>query len=277
MKIGVIIQARYNSVRLPGKVLMNLPFQSGITILEHIVKRLRKSEKISEIILATSDQIDDELIVDETERINVKLFRGSKENVLERFVEAGKKHNLDVVVRMTGDNPIVFTDIIDKAIKKHIDGNYDYTYSKGLPLGTNLEITNQTVLSEILHGETSNEDREHVTYHIKRFPEKYKILELDSQEGEKKYNYRFTIDYPSDYAFMNIVFNHLEKSNYEYDLKRIMEFMSSHKWIADINDHNFQKKQYSNYSDEVADAIKLLDFYGFEHVKNFLTRKDVIF
>lgn len=85
MKIGAIIQARTFSTRLPGKVLKELPYNSAINCLEQVIRRLKKSKKLNEIIIATTKEKEDNEIVDIAKKEDVKYFKGSKENVLSRY------------------------------------------------------------------------------------------------------------------------------------------------------------------------------------------------
>lgn len=272
MRVGAIIQARFNSTRLPGKVLMELPFASGTTILEHIVKRIQLSTVVDEIVIATSNYADDDAIFEEARRLQTKTFRGSKDNVLERFIKAGEQYELDIIIRITGDNPIIFTELLDSGIKNHINGEFDYTYCEGLPVGTNYEIVNLNTLKKILSGETSNDDKEHVTFYIKSNPDRFSINRTKHSIPDNVKDLRFTVDYPSDYAFMNVLFNYLERETINYSLTDIYQFLSHNKWIIDINKDNFQKKLYATYEQELKDVVPLLDYYGYKHIKNILIK-----
>ncbi len=105
--IGAVIQARTSSTRLPNKVLLELPYRSGITVLQHVIRRVKQSQKIEVIVVATTEDNADDSIVNIALREGVLCFRGSKENVLERYYLAAKKHKLDSVVRITSDCPCI--------------------------------------------------------------------------------------------------------------------------------------------------------------------------
>ena len=95
MKIGAIIQARTSSTRLPGKVLKELPYANGITCLEQVIRRLKKSEKLNDIIVATTKEKEDNEIINIVKKENVKYFRGSTDIVLSRYYFAAKENNID--------------------------------------------------------------------------------------------------------------------------------------------------------------------------------------
>ena len=120
MKIGAIIQVRTSSTRLPGKILKELPYNSGITCLEQVIRRLKKSKRLNDIIIATTKEKEDNEIVDIAKKEDVKYFRGSKENVLSRYYFSAKENNIDIIVRITGDYPCIDAGIIDLTIDDHI-------------------------------------------------------------------------------------------------------------------------------------------------------------
>jgi len=145
------IQARTSSTRLPGKVLKKLPYNSGITVLEQLVRRLKKSEMINEIILATTEEDRDLPLIEIAEKENIKWFRGSKDNVLSRYYKIALKNKLDIIVRVTSDNPCVVPEIIDTFIKKHLKDMSDYTADKvknTFPYGVTAEIISFYALKE---------------------------------------------------------------------------------------------------------------------------------
>ncbi|WP_159018810.1 cytidylyltransferase domain-containing protein [Algibacter sp. L3A6] len=272
MKIGAIIQARYDSTRLPGKVLLNLPFNENESILGHIIERLNKIKLLDEVIVATSKEQNDDIIEKHLIKKNVVCVRGDKNDVLDRFVVAIDANKLDVVIRITGDNPIVLVDVLEDAIKKHIQANVDYTRNVGLPYGTSFEIINSNVLKRIsANKELVDADREHVTIYIKNNRKDFRILELE--HNFEHTNFRFTIDYPTDYAAMNILFQHLSSLNYIYNIDTLLNFLKNNTWVQNINKTNYQKKQYKTLNDELNGAIELLDSLEFVRVVDLLNIK----
>ena len=112
-KVLAIIQARYLSTRLPGKVLKKI---NGITILEILIKRLSKSKHISKIIVACTSNKHDKKIIDICNKIEIDYFIGSENNVLERFYNAAKKFKGENIVRVTSDCPLIDPQIVDSVI-----------------------------------------------------------------------------------------------------------------------------------------------------------------
>lgn len=228
LKIGAIIQARIGSSRLPGKVLMNLPMNSNKTVLEHILKRVPK--EIQTIIATSINSIDDSI----AEKY-YNTFRGSENDVLSRFYECATQYNFDHIIRLTGDNPIVDSTILEDVLNKHIDLEMDYSKTEGLPLGTNFEIISFNALKESFYKAKSNFEREHVTVYVRE----NSISNFKTQIIEFK-NFtplRLTIDYPSDFALINLLFNALGD---DLNLQEINEFEKKNPWISEINNKNVQ-------------------------------------
>ena len=258
LRIGAIIQARYDSTRFPGKVLLNLPFDSEETLLSRIVERIRMISGIIPII-ATSIEISDDPIHDYVVKNNIEIYRGSKENVLDRFVCAALRYKLDIIVRVTGDNPIVLIDVLEKAIINHIDKKVDYTRNIGLPYGTSFEIINFSSLERALSEASKPEEFEHVTLYIKNNRSDFRILENDfSFYDFYNQGVRLTVDYPSDYAVMNILFQNGPLKKNDYNLHTIKEILRKYDWLTKVNSNNLQKKQFENEEQELTYAYELL-------------------
>jgi len=173
MKIAAIIQARTFSTRLPGKVLKELPYASSITCLEQVIRRLKKSKKLNDIIIATTKEKTDNEIVDIAKKEDVKYFRGSKENVLSRYYFAAKENNIDLIVRITSDCPCIDADITDLTIDKHINKMADYTsnsLTRTCPHGLNVEVFKFNALEKAYKNAIKDYEKEHVTPYINRNP-----------------------------------------------------------------------------------------------------------
>lgn len=264
-QVGAVIQARYDSTRLPGKVLMSLPFGSGTTILEHIVNRLKLVKSVGTIIIATSDQENDLPVVREAERIGANIFRGSKEDVLDRFCKAAEKFELDHVIRLTGDNPLVLSDVMEEGIRDHVENRYDYTRNDGLPYGTSFEIVAVDALKKICLANPSQDECEHVTLFIKRNRDQFRIREKQFEANEVLREMRLTIDYPSDYAMMNILMQILKEKDFSYSLDDLHQIFVENSWLSEINKNNMQKRQYKNFEEEYEDVMEVLNKLSFDH------------
>lgn len=273
LKIGAIIQARLGSTRLPNKVLLPLPFNSGISILEQVIMRAESSDKLNAILVATSTNPADDLLANFLEQKNTVLTRGSEDDVLSRFYEAATLHELDVIIRLTADNPCLDPTIIREAIDQHLLLKNDYTRTTGLPVGMNIEVISFKALKTAFEEATNNHDREHVTSYLYANPEEFKIHYLPYALPDKTFaDFRLTVDYPSDYALANLILDHFG-SGQMFTVKELYNFWLANKWLEEINKNNFQKRAYANPEDELTDAVKILKFYNFEEAAAILTSR----
>ena len=191
MKIGAIIQARMGSTRLPEKVMKNL---QGKTVLEHVIERVKQSKLIDEIIIATTTHERDAVIEAEALRCGVKSFRGSEDDVLSRYYYAAKENNIDVVVRITSDCPLIDPEIIDNIVIFYENNNYDIVTNAGsdvanrtYPRGLDVEIFSFDILENAYNNASEKYQREHVTPYIyevtqNRFYYKKKIIARQERE-----------------------------------------------------------------------------------------------
>ena len=170
MKVLSITQARFNSSRLPGKVLKEI---NGMSLLEIHFKRIQSSKLITDSILATTLNSSDDLIMKLSIENNWKCFRGSENNVLERFVSAVKTVDFipDYIVRLTADCPLIDSQIIDEVINKAISEKLDYcsnTLDPMFPDGMDVEVINWHSLLLAFERAVLDSDKEHVTPYVWR-------------------------------------------------------------------------------------------------------------
>ncbi len=197
MNIGIIVQARMGSIRLPGKVLKQIGTK---TMLEYIVFRLERLNNNAKIIIATSDlKKDDELEVF-CENHNMLCFRGSEQNVLERYYLCSKENNFEHIIRLTGDNPFVDIEELDNLIDLHLKKKSDYSRSFAvLPKGVGSEIFTFDALEESCKYGFKENHKEHVNEYIEENEDKFKISELKVSDEKNRPEINLTVDTPDDY------------------------------------------------------------------------------
>lgn len=259
LTIGAIIQARYASIRLPGKVILPLPIVNGKPILEHITETLKRNTLIDNIVIATSDNSENDVIRGLAQTLRVNCLSGSENDVLSRFLSIIKKNNINICVRLTGDNPLVDNNKLTEGIKYLINEDVDYVYTSGLPLGMNFEIFKAEALLKCGEYNLTDKDKEHVTLFL-RESGKFKTRTLDFLTDKIILNLRCTIDYPNDYAFMNLLFSIIDYSSNDL-ISEILKAYEKYPWITEINSDNFQKIQGLSTQDEINRAIGVLCKY----------------
>lgn len=258
MKTGAVIQARMQSTRLPGKVLLPLPFPSGVPLISHIVDRCNFSKRIDQVIIATSKKKENDLLAEHAINNHCKLFRGSEDYVLERFFLACKENDFDVVVRLTADNPCVDTAIMDQLIERHILNKNDYTRSVGLPVGMNFEIISFSALAKAFSEATAEDEKEHVTPYIIKNPSLFKTEKVSFESPLS--TMRLTVDYPSDYAMVAMLFSLLSDVPF-FGIHEIEQAVINYPWIKEINAGNFQKRTFDSKMQELQAAVEQLNVF----------------
>ncbi len=200
-----------DSERLPGKVIMKI---GNKPLIAHIVERLSLSKYIRNIIVATTE----DSVSDIQEALQgydyVKFFLGSKKNVLERYFLAAKNFGSKIIIRATGDNPLVCPEFLDKALELHFDAEADLTHYLGIPLGTGVEIINKEALFLTYKNTRSPYDQEHVTPFIYKNRDSFKVLEPLSSGLYYAPEIRVTVDIPEDIARVRKIFDYYENKKY---------------------------------------------------------------
>lgn len=224
--IAAIVQARMGSTRLPGKVMKPL---CGKPILWHIITRISYSKQIEKIIIATTDKEEDKVIVKLAEEMGVAFYRGSSDDVLDRYYQAARKFNVDPVVRITADCPLIDPEIMDNIIDYYLKGDYDYV-SNGLkptlPDGLDTEVFSFKSLEKAWAEAKKPSEREHVTSYIYNHPE---LLKIHNYENDVDLSgMRWVVDEEADYQFISEVYKNLYKDGkifYVKDIIRLLEEM----------------------------------------------------
>lgn len=245
MKIGAIIQARISSTRLPGKILKDLPFGSGITVLEQVIRRLKRCKKINDLIVATTVHKKDIRVVRIAKKTGVKYFRGSENDVLSRYYYAAKKNDLDVVVRITSDCPCIDPKIIDKVIVKHLTERADYTSNtldRRYPRGLDVEVFNFDILEKVHKKAKSVSDREHVTPYIYRNSKIFKCAGISMPQKISAKGIRITLDRREDYALLRLIYSYLYGNNRYFGMREITDLFMKKPWLKLINKKVIQKR-----------------------------------
>jgi spore coat polysaccharide biosynthesis protein SpsF len=206
LSIGIIIQARIGSTRLPGKVLKQI---GNKTLIEHILFRLGNLKSSAKIIIATSDLEKDNKIEDFCKMNNVFCFRGSELNVLERYYLCAKENQFEHIIRLTGDNPFIDVEELDNLIDLHLKNRSDYSRSfASLPKGVGSEIFTYKALGQSYQLGHKENHLEHVNEYIEENEEKFKISELQVIKEKNRPDISLTVDTPEDYKKACFIVEH---------------------------------------------------------------------
>ena len=233
----IIIQARMNSERLPGKVMMPI---NGIPMIGIQIERLKWARL--PIILATSTSLENDVLAEYVTQQGVKIFRGNEDNVLERFYFAAKKHGAETIIRVTGDNPLIDGCFIENELK-NLKGSNSRTYfsigrSKTFPLGLGFEIFSFNLLEEAYKKSDDKRQKEHVTPYIHQNVPGDVIIKTTNWTTNKSH-YRLTADTEEDFSLIKTL---VERHNvHKMSLEQIIQFLDINSDLANINQDVEQK------------------------------------
>tara|TARA_Y100000816_G_C26102702_1_gene584877 strand:+ start:1408 stop:3435 length:2028 start_codon:yes stop_codon:yes gene_type:complete len=238
MKIVAIVQARTGSIRLPNKVMKLI---NGIPMIEILLKRLNKSKKLDQIVLATSEDIKNTNLVKHVQKLGFSCIQGSESDVLERYLQAAEQSRADAVVRITGDCPLVDPVLVDECIHNFKDSNVDYysnTISPTFPDGLDVEVFRFSALKKAAKETTNPRHREHVTSYIKETDFFSKINHSYNQDLSKL---RWTVDDPDDFDVISRVFESFKKNIY-FSWKEVLHLYNKQPELFAANS-NAQRNQ----------------------------------
>ena len=233
--ITAIIQARMGSTRLPGKVLMEL---SGKTVLEHIIDRVKRSRLIEKIVVATTAKDADRPVAALAARCGAGSFTGDENDVLDRYYQAALAHQARTIVRITADDPLKDPEVIDRVISRYLEDepNLDYvsnTIQPTYPLGLDVEVFSLEALCRAWQEAGDPFDHEHVTPYIWRNPHVFRLENVTN--AEDLYHFRWTLDTPDDFEFMQSVYRALYREGDIFLMDDILELLRREPELVRLN------------------------------------------
>ena len=233
MKIIAIVQARMGSTRLPNKVMKLV---GGIPMIELLLSRLSKAKELDQIIVATSVDIRNQPLIEHVQMLGYDCEQGSENDVLDRYVQAARKHQADVVVRITGDCPLVDADMVDEIIRQFRVSGVDYLSNNNPPTypdGLDIEICTLKALEQAISVTTKPFDHEHVTPYL-REAGKFRTDVMRHEEDLSAL--RWTVDEPADFAVIEKVFQHFHPRT-DFTWSEVLSLQLQQPDIFNINQH----------------------------------------
>ncbi len=216
-RVIIISQARTGSTRLPAKILKK---SIGRTLLELHMERLQRVQGVADIVVATTTNPNDMAIQNLAEQQNWRVFRGSEEDVLDRYYQAALTHNADIIVRVTSDCPVIDSGLLSTGINAYqsFSGQCDWysnTFSKRtFPRGLDFEIFSFAALENAWSHAKDFALREHVTPYIYRNSD---LFRLEGMYNPQDYSgYRWTVDTSEDFALIDQIFQHFNHNDFTW-------------------------------------------------------------
>ena len=249
------------SSRLPGKVLKSV---NDTPLLEHLIKRLTKCKTIDKIIIATTKSPKDDVIADFCEKKKYSYFRGPENDVLARYYLAAQDFPAKHYVRITADCPLMDSQILDKVVNLHIEGDYDYTSNilpPTFPDGMDVEVFKATSLKKAYKEAELPSEREHVTPYMRKYQNGYKTQNLKGEIDRS--HIRLTVDTAEDFTLISKIINHFSEIKNDYHLDDVLSFLKENKELTQIN--KMYKRNEGSLKSQKEDKIYLKNK---ESVKN---------
>lgn len=241
MKTEVYIQARMGSTRLPGKILKEV---DGRPLLDYLIERVNQSKECDGIVVLTTTEPRDDVIEEYCQKRGVHCFRGSEQDVLDRYYKAALQRKPDAIVRITSDCPLIDPEVIDEVVGMfrkdypkidYASNSLERTYPRGL----DVEVFSFSALERAFNAANKPEEREHVTVYIYRHPEQFVLKNL--ARIPPLADHRWTVDTLEDYDLIKLILENLYPSNPHFRLEDILELLRQHPEWSLINAHIEQK------------------------------------
>lgn len=248
-----IVQARVSSTRLPGKVLKPI---LGRPMIEHQLERLQRVRSIDKLMVATSDQPEDRLLVSLCGTLGVACFCGNLEDVLDRFYRAAQSQEADTVVRLTGDCPLADPEVVEEVITHFVQGDYDYVSNSLTPTypdGLDVEVMTFRALETAWREARLASQREHVTPFIWQSRHRFRVA--NCANGVDLSHHRWTVDEPEDFELVTAVFEGLYHEQPEFGTNEVLSFLREHEGLSRLNRSHERNEGYAKSLSEDKVAV----------------------
>jgi spore coat polysaccharide biosynthesis protein SpsF (cytidylyltransferase family) len=231
-KVVAIIQARIGSTRLPGKIGMML---AGRPMLAQEIMRVKEATTLDAAVIATTDKLEDNAVIELAKECGVHVFRGSENDVLDRFYKSAKDARADTVVRLTGDCPLMDSNVIDEVVEHFRSGEADYTITPdNYPEGLDVEVFTFVALERAWKNAKLHSEREHVTPYIRNHPELFTCDQWTS--GKDDYSHmHWSVDTPADFDFVTKIYEQLYPTNSSFTKDDVLALLARQPALLEIN------------------------------------------
>ena len=226
------------STRLPGKVLLDL---GGETVLARVVRRVERAKRIDGIVVAATTASSDDAIAHECLRLGVSCFRGSEQDVLDRYHEAAVQAAAETVVRITADCPLIEPTLVDQTIQLFFDQRADYASNilpRTFPRGLDTEVFTTTALERAWREAHKHHQREHVTPYFYEHPELFRLASLRGAEDYSRY--RWTLDTADDLELIRSIYDRFNNRD-DFAWQDVIALMEREPKLEHLNARVIQK------------------------------------
>lgn len=250
MKVGFLITARLKSTRLPKKLLKEV---NGASYMEWLLRRLKLSDRLDEIVVCTSTNPQDDPLIEIANQEDVRFYRGSEEDVILRLYEAAQEFNLDYVINMTADCPFIPYEMIDLLVDSYKQSQADLIKCHDMAPGMFLSGLKIEAMKRVIDLKGSGFSEYWLYYFLKTTI--FNVRSLKIPLDLVRPDYRFILDYPKDHEFLKLVYEGLGPDAYKKDSREIIEFVDQNQEWAKINEACHAKGIQRTNSDETSKVI----------------------
>ncbi len=236
-RIVATIEARMTSSRFPGKVLMEA---CGKPMLQHMIERLQRVPSLDGIVVATTGNDADVPIVNLAQRMGVGFFQGSEYDVLLRVLHSARAYDIDVIVEMTGDCPLIDPVLVEDCIRGYQVAGVDYVSNvleRTYPRGMDTQVFATEVLADVADRTDDPEDHEHVSIFIYSHPEIYSLKNMAGPPELTNPGLGLTLDTPEDLELIRRIFEILYPDNPNFTLADILAVLKDNPALTELNAH----------------------------------------
>lgn len=231
-QLTIIIQARFGSSRFPGKSIEKIENKSMIW---HVINRLKQVKTPTQIVLATTKNDEDKILLDIANEMNIFSFTGSNNDVLDRYYSCANFFSADPIIRITGDCPLIDPKLIDKMIEFYQKNDFDYvsnTLKPTFPDGLDVEIFSFQTLERIRKKSNLKSEREHVTAYVKTHLNEFQTYNYTNVKDFS--HYRWTVDEKEDLEFIKKIYS-LTNSDSIFNFQDVLDILSKYPELTEIN------------------------------------------
>ncbi len=230
--IVAVIQARMGSTRFPAKVLVDL---AGQPMIAQVVRRVTRASHLRQVVVAIPKTSRDDPLADLCRSRGWHCYRGSEDDVLDRYYGAAREYSAEGIVRVTSDCPLIDPGMIDEVVALFLDGKWDYVSNtlepRTFPRGLDVEVFTYEALEVAWEEDTNSSWREHVTPYIYRHPERFLLKGVSSDADYS--DMRWTVDTVEDLRFVKRIFNHFGDDIFNWT--EVLEVLQQHPEWLDLN------------------------------------------
>ncbi len=225
--VVLILQARMGSTRLPGKSMMDL---AGAPLVGRIIERVKRCKRVDEIVLATTRKAEDDVLEELARSYGISVFRGSENDLVDRYYQAAKVFNADVIVRVPADNPAAEPSEIDRVILYHLQSDNDFSTNypdvldNGYPDGIGAEVFNFEALERVWETATDPRNREHPHTNFYEHPERFKVGTIECPPEFRRPDLVLDVNTREEYEFMAELYEYLYPRNPQFHITDVIEW-----------------------------------------------------